>query len=106
MNCRTNPLTICALTNDSEQIGSFAPPTELSEVIVVESGHAGCEEAITAARLGLNTALLTLNLDRIRLAALQSCSWRTAKSQLVHEVDALSGMIGRLAVLPPYKNGT
>ena len=71
MNCRTNPLTICALTNDSEQIGSFAPPTELSEVIVVESGHAGCEEAITAARLGLNTALLTLNLDRI---AWQPCN--------------------------------
>ena len=40
-------------------------PTESFDVIVVGGGHAGCEAAITAARLGLNTALFSLNLDRI-----------------------------------------
>ena len=39
-------------------------PTEVFDVIVVGGGHAGCEAAITAARLGLNTALFTLNLPR------------------------------------------
>ena len=40
-------------------------PTESFDVIVVGGGHAGCEAAITTARLGLNTALFSLNLDRI-----------------------------------------
>ncbi len=43
-------------------------PTESFDVIVVGGGHAGCEAAITAARLGLNTALFSLNLDRIALS--------------------------------------
>ena len=42
-----------------------APPTESFDVIVVGGGHAGCEAALTAARLGLHTALFSLNLDRI-----------------------------------------
>ena len=41
------------------------PPTEVFDLIVVGGGHAGCEAAMTAARLGLNTALFTLNLDRM-----------------------------------------
>ncbi len=97
MNCRTNPLPICALTNDSEQMGSSAPPTELSEVIVVGSDHAGCEATITAARLGLNTTLFTLNLDRIAWQPCNPAVGGPAKSQLVHEVDALGGMIGLAA---------
>ena len=48
-----------------------AAPTESFDLIVVGGGHAGCEAAITAARLGLNTALFTLNLDRI---AWQPCN--------------------------------
>ena len=72
-------------------------PTEQFDVIVVGGGHAGCEAAITTARLGLNTALFTLNLDRIAWQPCNPAVGGPAKSQLVHEVDALGGVIGRLA---------
>ena len=72
-------------------------PTESFDVIVVGGGHAGCEAAITAARLGLSTALFTLNLDRIAWQPCNPAVGGPAKSQLVHEVDALGGVIGRLA---------
>ena len=71
--------------------------TEHFEVIVVGGGHAGCEAALTAARLGLSTALFTLNLDRIAWQPCNPAVGGPAKSQLVHEVDALGGVIGRLA---------
>ena len=48
-----------------------ALPTESFELIVVGGGHAGCEAALTAARLGISTALFSLNLDRI---AWQPCN--------------------------------
>jgi tRNA uridine 5-carboxymethylaminomethyl modification enzyme len=73
------------------------PSAEHFDVIVVGGGHAGCEAAITAARLGLNTALFTLNLDRIAWQPCNPAVGGPAKSQLVHEVDALGGVIGRLA---------
>ncbi len=66
-------------------------------MIVVGGGHAGCEAAVTAARLGLSTALFTLNLDRIAWQPCNPAVGGPAKSQLVHEVDALGGVIGRLA---------
>ena len=66
-------------------------------MIVVGGGHAGCEAALTAARLGLNTALFSLNLDRIAWQPCNPAVGGPAKSQLVHEVDALGGVIGRLA---------
>ncbi len=72
-------------------------PTESFAVIVVGGGHAGCEAAITAARLGLNTALFSRNLDRIAWQPCNPAVGGPAKSQLVHEVDALGGVIGRLA---------
>ena len=72
-------------------------PTEQFDVIVVGGGHAGCEAAITTAKLGLNTALFTLNLDRIAWQPCNPAVGGPAKSQLVHEVDALGGVIGRLA---------
>ena len=74
-----------------------AAPTESFDVIVVGGGHAGCEAAITTARLGLNTALFSLNLDRIAWQPCNPAVGGPAKSQLVHEVDALGGVIGRLA---------
>ncbi len=71
--------------------------TESYDVIVVGGGHAGCEAAITTARLGLSTALFTLNLDRIAWQPCNPAVGGPAKSQLVHEVDALGGVIGKLA---------
>lgn len=66
-------------------------------MIVVGGGHAGCEAALAAARLGCATALFTLNLDRIAWQPCNPAVGGPAKSQLVHEVDALGGVIGRLA---------
>ncbi len=74
-----------------------ADPTERFDLIVVGGGHAGCEAALTAARLGVSTALFTLNLDRIAWQPCNPAVGGPAKSQLVHEVDALGGVIGRLA---------
>ncbi|CAK6688525.1 tRNA uridine 5-carboxymethylaminomethyl modification enzyme MnmG [Cyanobium usitatum str. Tous] len=68
-----------------------ANPTESFDVIVVGGGHAGCEAAITAARLGLKTAVFTLNLDRIAWQPCNPAVGGPAKSQLVHDVDALGG---------------
>jgi tRNA uridine 5-carboxymethylaminomethyl modification enzyme len=67
------------------------------DVIVVGGGHAGCEAALTALRLGRRTALFSLNLDRIAWQPCNPAVGGPAKSQLVHEVDALGGVIGRLA---------
>jgi tRNA uridine 5-carboxymethylaminomethyl modification enzyme len=78
-------------------VQSHDPATEAFDVIVVGGGHAGCEAALTAARLGLQTALFTLNLDRIAWQPCNPAVGGPAKSQLVHEVDALGGVIGRLA---------
>ena len=72
---------------------------ESFDLIVVGGGHAGCEAALTSARLGLNTALFTLNLDRIAWQPCNPAVGGPAKSQLVHEVDALGGIIGKLADL-------
>lgn len=71
--------------------------SERFDVIVVGGGHAGCEAAVVAARLGFATALFTLNLDRIAWQPCNPAVGGPAKSQLVHEVDALGGVIGRLA---------
>jgi tRNA uridine 5-carboxymethylaminomethyl modification enzyme len=67
------------------------------EVIVVGAGHAGCEAALAAARLGRKTMLLTLNLDRIAWQPCNPAVGGPAKSQLVHEVDALGGEIGKIS---------
>ncbi|KGG14548.1 MULTISPECIES: tRNA uridine-5-carboxymethylaminomethyl(34) synthesis enzyme MnmG [unclassified Prochlorococcus] len=70
---------------------------ESFDVIVVGGGHAGCEAALATAKLGLSTALFTLNIDRIAWQPCNPAVGGPAKSQLVHEIDALGGVIGALA---------
>nr|AUG32363.1 glucose-inhibited division protein A [Paulinella longichromatophora] len=78
-------------------MNSSIQPNETFELIVVGGGHAGCEAALAAAHLGISTALFSLNLDRIGWQPCNPAVGGPAKSQLVHEVDALGGVIGRLA---------
>ena len=70
---------------------------EYFDIIVIGGGHAGCEAAITCAKQGFSTALFTINLDRIAWQPCNPAVGGPAKSQLVHEVDALGGVIGQLA---------
>lgn len=64
------------------------------DAVVVGSGHAGCESALALARMGINTVLLTLNLDSIAFLACNPSIGGTAKGQLVSEIDALGGEMG------------
>lgn len=64
------------------------------DIVVIGAGHAGCEAALAAARLGLETAVLTLNLDSIAFMACNPSIGGTAKGHLVREIDALGGQMG------------
>lgn len=67
------------------------------DIVVLGAGHAGCEAALAAARMGLNTAVMTLNLDSIALMACNPAIGGTSKGQLVREIDALGGEMGLAA---------
>ena len=71
--------------------------TEQFDVAVVGAGHAGCEAAMAAARMGLKTAIITMNLDLIALMSCNPAIGGIAKGHLVREVDALGGVMGEVA---------
>src|SRR4030088_1963784 len=70
--------------------------TEQFDVVVVGAGHAGCEAAMAAARMGLKTALFTLNVDLIAQMSCNPAVGGIAKGHLVREVDALGGIMGEI----------
>jgi tRNA uridine 5-carboxymethylaminomethyl modification enzyme len=73
------------------------PFTEQYDVVVVGAGHAGCEAAMAAARMGLKTALITMNMDLIAQMSCNPAIGGVAKGHLVREVDALGGIMGEVA---------
>src|SRR5215467_6539669 len=65
------------------------------DILVIGAGHAGKEAALAAARIGARTALLTINCDTVGQMSCNPAIGGVAKGQIVREVDALGGLMGR-----------
>ena len=70
---------------------------EKYDVVVIGAGHAGCEAALAASRMGMKTALITMNMDLIAQMSCNPAVGGVAKGHLVREVDALGGVMGEVA---------
>lgn len=69
------------------------------DIIVIGGGHAGCEAAVAAARLGSRTLLLTMDMEKFASMSCNPAVGGVAKGQIVREIDALGGQMGRIADL-------
>lgn len=76
--------------------------THKYDLIVVGAGHAGIEAALASAKMGLNTLLVTILVDRIGATSCNPAIGGLAKGHLVKEVDALGGFMGRLPIDAEY----
>ena len=73
------------------------------DVVVIGAGHAGCEAALAAARLGLKTLVFTVSIDSIAMMPCNPNVGGSSKGHLVREVDALGGEMGKILIRLLYR---